>query len=187
MLLNCQCKAIFECATRLISTSSTRGNVRSFTLLSNRRRRGLICSVLRGFSQLIAPRATFPTFNLDRSYDWSVCANGGVGRPRTTRACFGKGSGQLSSLDCPETRCAKRGVVVQKSPVRISGSALARSRRWTRRPHLCQRAGLEFAQHRVPGPRDFWDTTLGVAHQIRDCWQELTLDEGPEVEQLGSF
>ena len=34
--------------------------------------------VLRGFSQLIAPRATFPTFHLDTPNDRSACANGGV-------------------------------------------------------------------------------------------------------------
>ena len=76
-----------------------------------------------------------------------------------------KGSSQLlapgvplqtfhSATSTDRSSCAKSSVVVQKPPVWISVSALARLRRWTRRPPLWQRDALEFAQHRVPDPRD---------------------------------
>ena len=52
--------------------------------------------------------------------------------------------------------CANGGVDIQKPPVRISTAAAARFRRWARCLPLCQRAGLDLAQSRVPASRESW-------------------------------
>ena len=91
-------------------------------------------------------------------------------------------------------------VAVQKPPLPNSAPAMTRFRRWTHCPPLCQRAGLELAQLRVPALRDSrtplhsLDRTLPFAlgttswifskdSYLSGAWR---LDQEPEVEQLGN-
>ena len=130
----------------MISTSSTGGSIGKPEAQFDK------IDVLRGFSRLIAPRATFPTFRLDTSNDRSVCASGGVNVQKTTRADVGTGSGPLSSLDS----------MPFSSPAD-----------WP-----CTRATSRANSLGLVDTVTFFsqETTYGVGHRIIEFWHGLTLD-----------
>ena len=72
--------------------------------------------------------------------------------------------------------CANGGVVVLTLSVWTSAQVEARIRRWFRCPPLCQRAGCQLAQLRVPAPRDSW-----TLPQVSDKTPASASGNGPSI------